>query len=275
LIIERFIVENEKLRSEIDPEHYFINPFGLLYSEVTASSLVKIDADCNVIEGGSTTFGVNKAGFVLHSAIHTARPDINACVHVHTAEAAGLSALKCGLLPISQEATICGDVGYHDYDGILIDEKVKQRIVNDLGDKKKILILKNHGVVVCGSTLEEAVFWLETFMTAAAIQSVALSSAKSIDNLTVPSEEVIHKVKLVVQSMSGVNAKSADNIQWSLGEMDLEAEMRNLDYLVINFLRVYYFLVSFFIFNLNYMFIKGHNTGYPYKKPIDTLFKKN
>jgi adducin len=111
-----------KIRSQENPNHFLINPFGLLYSEITAASLIKIDSKCNVIETGSTTFGINKAGFTLHSTIHDARQDLNAVLHIHTPVAAGLAALKSGLLPISQEAFICGKVGYHDYEGILVDE---------------------------------------------------------------------------------------------------------------------------------------------------------
>lgn len=111
-----------------------------------------------MIERGTTTYGVNRAGFTLHSTIHGARKDINAVIHLHTGIAAGLSALKCGFLPISQEALICGKVGYHDYAGILVDEAMKEKIVKDLGSYK-ILILRNHGVAFCGSTLEEAWFF--------------------------------------------------------------------------------------------------------------------
>ena len=104
--------------------------------------MLKIDSKCNVIEKGSTSYGVNKAGFTLHSTIHDSRKDINAILHVHTAKAAGISALKCGLLPISQEALLCGRVSYHDYEGILVDEAMRIKIQNDLGPKNKILITK-------------------------------------------------------------------------------------------------------------------------------------
>ena len=95
---------------------------------MTAGGMLKIDTDCNVIEPGNTTYGLNVAGFTLHSAIHDAREDINAVLHVHTAEAAGASALRCGFLPISQEAIICtaAGVGYHDYGGVLVDTDMRQ-----------------------------------------------------------------------------------------------------------------------------------------------------
>lgn len=111
-----------------------------------------------MIEKGSTSYGVNKAGFVLHSTIHEARRDINTIVHIHSGLAAGVVAsLKSGLMPVSQEAFIVNEVTYHDYAGILVDEPMRARIVADLGRTSKIMALRNHGVVVCGSTLEEAV----------------------------------------------------------------------------------------------------------------------
>ena len=114
---------------------------------MSASSLIKIDSACNVIDAGSTTYGVNKAGFVLHSTIHDARPDINAVLHVHTALAGAISTLACGLLPITQDALVCGHVSYHDFAGILVDEPMKERIRRDLGPKNKIMVLRNHGAV--------------------------------------------------------------------------------------------------------------------------------
>lgn len=110
-----------------------------------------------MIDKGSTTYGVNRAGFTLHSAIHDGRKDINAIIHIHSGLAAGLATLKSGLLPISQEALIINQIGYHDYAGILVDAPMRAKIVEDLGPTNKILALRNHGVVVCGSTMEEAV----------------------------------------------------------------------------------------------------------------------
>lgn len=110
-----------------------------------------------MIDRGSTTYGVNKAGFVLHSAIHEARQDINAIIHIHTGLAVSLATLKCGMLPISQEALCILPISYHDYGGILVDEPMRARLVQDLGRKNKILALRNHGVAICGSTIEEAV----------------------------------------------------------------------------------------------------------------------
>lgn len=184
-----------------------------------------------MIERGSTTYGLNKAGFVLHSVIHNARPDLNAIIHLHTGLAAGLSALKAGLLPVSQEALIIGNVSYHDYAGILVDDAMKERIRKDLGDKNRIMILRNHGVVFCGRNIEEAWFFLFNFMYAAQIQFQALAAApRGIEDLNVPPKHVLEQVQRVLQT--GVNEKSPDGIDWKIGEMDFEAEMRQLDRLV-------------------------------------------
>ena len=125
--------------------------------------MIKVDHDLNVIDRGSTTYGLNMAGFVLHSTIHEARPDVNAVIHVHTAAAAGISSVKSGLLPLSQEALIIGDVGYHNYRGVLIDDEMRKIIAKDLGSHN-VLILRNHGVAICGATLEEAYLRLINFM---------------------------------------------------------------------------------------------------------------
>lgn len=231
------------IRSHENPAHFLINPFGLFYSEITAGGLLKIDSDCNVIEKGNTTYGLNFAGFTLHSAIHDARDDINAVLHVHTGEIAGASALKCGFLPISQEAIICtaAGIGYHDYEGVLIDEEMRGVIAKDLG-KNRILMLNNHGAAFCGTTIEEAFFWLYTFMTAVKIQHVAMSSANGVENLIVPPKRITEQMQMLLESGS-VNHQSDDGIEWQLGEMDFEAEMRQLDR-------------------------QGYKTGYPYKKVV-------
>ena len=118
-----------------EPPEILINPFGLLYHEITASSLVKINIAGDILDNGSTKLGINKAGYVLHSAIHNARPDVKCVLHLHTAVVSAVSSMKCGLLPICQEAMIIGPVAYHDYQGIVSDEEERASLVEDLGDK--------------------------------------------------------------------------------------------------------------------------------------------
>jgi adducin len=136
-------------------EEILINPFGLLYNEITASSLLKISLDGSIIDNGSTTLGLNQAGYVLHSAIHKSRPDVKCILHAHTPVVSAVSSMKCGLLPISQEAMIIGPVAYHSFRGIVNDLEERKEIVRDLGDKN-VMILQNHGFVACGQSVEDA-----------------------------------------------------------------------------------------------------------------------
>uniref|UniRef100_A0A3Q3FUG1 Adducin 1 (alpha) n=1 Tax=Labrus bergylta TaxID=56723 RepID=A0A3Q3FUG1_9LABR len=158
------------VRVNSDEERFLIVPFGLLYSEVTASSLVKINIQGEIVDRGSTNLGVNQAGFTLHSAIYAARPDVKCIVHIHTPAGAAVSAMKCGLLPISPEALSLGEVTYHDYHGILVDEEESTLIQKNLGPTSKVLILRNHGLVSVGETVEEAFYYIHNLVTACEIQ---------------------------------------------------------------------------------------------------------
>src|SRR5579864_7453907 len=128
------------------PEHHFlINPYGVLFHEIRASELVKVDLEGNIVEhDGNTSRSVNAAGFTIHSAIHAARPDLMCVVHTHTAAGIAVSAQKHGLLPISQQALrFYGNLGYHDYEGIAFDLTERDRLARDLGPHKS-MILRNH-----------------------------------------------------------------------------------------------------------------------------------
>merc|ERR1719189_916771 len=105
-----------------DFEHFLLNPFGMMYNEVTASSLVKVNMQGEVVEEGTTNFGVNVAGFHLHSAIHSARPDLKCVIHLHTPNIVAVSSMKCGLLPLSQESCLIGDFSFHNYTGIVVEK---------------------------------------------------------------------------------------------------------------------------------------------------------
>jgi ribulose-5-phosphate 4-epimerase/fuculose-1-phosphate aldolase len=126
------------------PEHHFLlNPFGMMFGEVTASSLVKIDTDGHAIDEASAM--VNPAGFVIHSAVHMAREDARCVVHLHTVDGAALSARAEGLLPLTQHAMIIGsELAYHDYEGVAFDLDERERLVRDLGTKH-CMLLRNHG----------------------------------------------------------------------------------------------------------------------------------
>ena len=142
---------------------FLINPYGYAYEEVTASSLVKIDFEGNVVLDSGTGYGINHAGFVIHSAVHRACADVGCVIHTHSAAGMAVSALKCGLLPLTQNAMFFGQVGYHDYEGPAVDLDEQQRLVRDLGDRPA-LILRNHGLLTVGETVCEAfvvMHWLE------------------------------------------------------------------------------------------------------------------
>ncbi|KAL7377339.1 hypothetical protein ABVT39_026181 [Epinephelus coioides] len=222
-----------------DQERFLIVPFGLLYSEVTASSLVKINLQGEIVDRGSTNLGVNQAGFTLHSAIYAARPDVKCIVHVHTPAGAAVSAMKCGLLPISPEALSLGEVTYHDYHGIVVDEEETPLIQRNLGPNSKVLILRNHGLVSVGETVEEAFYYIHNLVTACEIQVRTLASAGGPDNLVMldPSK---YKSRPRVPEPAGDG--SSTHPKWQIGEQEFEALMRMLDNL-------------------------GYRTGYPYRCP--------
>jgi ribulose-5-phosphate 4-epimerase/fuculose-1-phosphate aldolase len=143
--------------------HFLINPYGYAYEEVTASSLVKIDFDGKLVLDSGTGYGINQAGFVIHSAVHKARHDVDCVIHTHSPAGMAVSALKCGLLPLTQNAMFFGQLGYHDYEGPAIDLDEQKRLVRDLGDGAA-MILRNHGLLTAGRTVCDAfvtMHWLE------------------------------------------------------------------------------------------------------------------
>lgn len=145
------------------PEHHFlINPYGLLFDEITASSLVKIDVEGKKIQ--ETQFPVNPAGFTIHSALHMNRDDAHCVIHVHTTDGVAVSAQADGLLPLDQHAMmISGEIAYHDYEGVALDLDERERLVKDIGDKNA-MILRNHGTLTLGKSCADAfmrMFYLE------------------------------------------------------------------------------------------------------------------
>ncbi|KAE8628955.1 hypothetical protein XENTR_v10000301 [Xenopus tropicalis] len=235
----QLIYNHITVRVNSEQEHFLIVPFGLLYSEVTASSLIKVNLQGELVDRGSTNLGVNKAGFTLHSAIYAARPDVKCIVHIHSPAGAAVSAMKCGLLPLSPEALSLGEVAYHDYHGILVDEEEKVLIQKNLGPKSKVLILRNHGLVTMGETVEEAFYYIHNLMSACEIQVRTLASAGGPDNLVLldPGK---YKKSRSPETPSGDG--SGLHPKWLVGEQEFEALMRMLDNL-------------------------GYRTGYPYRCP--------
>ncbi|AXA25265.1 class II aldolase/adducin family protein [Pseudomonas putida] len=167
------------------PEHHFlINPYGLLFEEITASNLVKIDLQGRAVE--ASPYPVNPAGFVIHSAIHGAREDAQCVLHTHTRAGCAVAALECGLLPVNQiSMEFYGKVAYHDYEGVALDMDEQQRLVADLGDKP-VMILRNHGLLTVGRTAGEAFLRMFYLEKACEIQLAAQSAGKVV----LPSPEV-------------------------------------------------------------------------------------
>jgi len=222
-----------------DTEHFLLNPFGMLYNEVTASSLIKVNMQGEQVEEGTTNFGVNQAGFMLHSAIHQARPDIKCIIHLHTPKIVAISTMKCGLLPLSQESCLIGDVSYHSYNGIVIDPEERESLAKDLGPNNKVMFLRNHGVVCCGRTIEEA--WLNTWHTVLAVETQLKMMPLGIDNLVMIDDETRRKTYEIGQKGGGgVNTAKKE---WTVGELEFEALMRMLDN-------------------------SGYRTGYAYAEPL-------
>ena len=156
-----------------DAHHFLINPYGMLFEEITASSLVKVDASGEKV--APSPYPINPAGFVIHSAIHDARPDVVCVLHVHTPQGVAVSAQKAGLLPISQQATVAlASLGYHDYEGIALRDDEKPRLVNDLG-RKTALVLRNHGLLTVGRSIADAFVAMFTLQRACEIQLLAQS----------------------------------------------------------------------------------------------------
>lgn len=162
------------------PEHHFLlNPYNLMFEEVTASSLVKVDEHGNAVD--DTPFMTNPAGFVIHSAVHMAREDAHAVMHLHTPHGQAVSAHEDGLLPLTQTAMlIMGDLAFHDYEGVAVDHDERERIIADLGDKGAML-LRNHGTLATGKNVGECFIKLYYLERACEAQILALSAGDKVN----------------------------------------------------------------------------------------------
>ncbi|TEA25044.1 hypothetical protein DBR06_SOUSAS6010014 [Sousa chinensis] len=229
------------LRVSKEQDHFLISPKGVSCNEVTASSLIKVNILGEVVEKGSSCFPVDTTGFCLHSAIYAARPDVRCVIHLHTPATAAVSAMKWGLLPVSHNALLVGDMAYYDFNGEMEQEADRINLQKCLGPTCKILVLRNHGVVALGDTVEEAFYKIFHLQAACEIQVSALSSAGGVENLILLEQEKHrpHEVGSVqwAGSTFGPMQKSR------LGEHEFEALMRMLDNL-------------------------GYRTGYTYRYPF-------
>ncbi|HEX2824893.1 MAG TPA: class II aldolase/adducin family protein [Burkholderiales bacterium] len=172
------------------PEHHFlINAFGLLWDEIGASTLVKVTLDGDIVDD-PTGNGINRAGYVIHSAVHRARADVECVMHTHTQAGIAVSAQQAGLLPLSQHAMrFTGRLGYHDYEGLALELDEQARLVRDLGEHKA-MILRNHGLLTCGASIAEAFDYMYYLERACQAQVAAMGGCAK---LNVPPDEVAQK----------------------------------------------------------------------------------
>lgn len=156
---------------------YLINPYGMMYDEITASSLIKVDVQGNVLykpDFGELNYGVNRAGIVIHSAIHDARHDVACVIHTHSWASMAVSSLECGLLPLNQTAMRFLKISYHDYQGVVLNDEEKESLVADLGTGEA-MILRNHGALTVGRTVGEAFNWMHRLELSCFAQLAAMA----------------------------------------------------------------------------------------------------
>ena len=194
-------------------EHFLLNPYGMMFSEIDASSLVKVDLKGNIV--GHSDWSVNPARFVIHSAIHSAQKELTCVLHTHSRYGMAVSTLECGLLPITQfSLQFYNRVAYHDYEGVSLDLDERGRLVRDLGDKK-VMVLRNHGLLTCGRTIPEAFILMYYLERSCEVQILAQSSG---DKIVVPPQAVCEK-----------SAAQQDLDIENLGELQWPALLRMLD----------------------------------------------
>lgn len=197
--------------------HFLLNPYGLAFDEVTASSLVKIDVDGEIVM--PSPYSVNAAGFCIHSAVHMARHDLACVAHTHTVAGMAVSAQKCGLLPLSQTSMMFYDrLSYHDYEGIALDLDERERLVADLGENQAMM-LRNHGLLACGRTVPEAFSILHAMEVSCQSQIAAQAGG---GELVMPSPAVCEHT---AQQMWGKPGEQRE----PFGELAWPAMLRTLD----------------------------------------------
>ena len=182
-------------------EQFLINPYGLMFDEITASSLVKVDMACHKLD--DSPHPVNPAGFVIHSAVHAVRPDAGCVLHTHTRAGVAVSAQKHGVLPISQQSTfVLASLAYHDYEGVAIRDDEKLRLQADLGSAN-YLMLRNHGLLTVGKTIADAFLSMYTFENTCRIQVDALAGQSGADSLTAVNPQILGGVAHAMKVQTG------------------------------------------------------------------------
>ncbi|KRG04988.1 uncharacterized protein LOC6580134 isoform X1 [Drosophila mojavensis] len=251
-------------RLKVDQEYFLVNPYGLLYHEITASALNKVDMQGQIVEQGTTNFGVNKSHFVLHSVVHAARPDIRCAIYIGCSPVVAISSLKTGLLALTKDACVLGEISTHAYTG-LFDAEERDRLVRSLGPNSKVMLLTNHGALCCGETIEEAFFAACHIVQACETQLKLLPVG--LDNLVLipeesrkliydqsrrPPEDLEKKFAAITTDEDGAAGAGKEEAaapkigsppKWRVGGAEFEALMRMLDN-------------------------AGYRTGYIYRHPL-------
>lgn len=195
-------------------KHFLINPYGMMFDEVTASSLVKVDLAGNKVM--PSDFDINPAGFVIHSAVHEAREDAHCVLHLHTNAGVAVSTLKDGLQPFSQQSLFpLSGLSYHEYEGVALNPEEKERLVADLGETQ-FMILRNHGLLTCGSTIADAFMYMYILQRACEIQLLAQSTGQ--DLVTIPT-----------QILMGIKQQAAQVTKSAGGALAWPGILRKLD----------------------------------------------
>ncbi|XP_054654307.1 adducin 3 (gamma) b [Dunckerocampus dactyliophorus] len=236
----RFTNSYITVRVNKEQDHVLVSPRGLSFAEVTAATLVKVNMIGDVVDQGSTDLGIDRFGFAPHAAIYAMRPDLRCIVHVHTPSTAAVSSMKCGILPISQEALLLGDVSCLGYHGSLDDREEKVEFQKALGPTAKVMLLRNHGLLALGETVEEAFHYMYHSQQACEIQVRALACSGGVENLVLLDRE---KFKPLTQGVAAAGVLMSNQLKWKAGEAEFESLMRMLDNL-------------------------GYRTGHSYRNPI-------
>jgi len=193
-------------------KHFLINEYGLMYSEITASNLVKVDLDGNIIDGTVGTREINPAGYVIHSCIHRARDDVKCVLHTHSRAGVAISCLKDGLIPMEQTGLLFEDrVAYHDYEGLALDEDEQARLLTDMGNKST-MILRNHGLLTCGRSIAETFRNMYYLELACRTQLDVMATGREIN---MPSKEVRdHTAEQFNADEAGIGDGKGNTREW-------------------------------------------------------------
>lgn len=206
---------------------FLINPFGLLWEEITASSLVKVDAEGKIIDQGSTEYGINPAGFKIHSAIHTSDRKAKWVIHIHVPDVVAVASLSRGLIRgLSTYSMDLGPISYHGYEHATNEKTdVCERMVADLGPTNKVLLLSNHGSITIGDTLHEAFFLTYQLVEACRVQILTLSACDSESDFALVPQPIIENTYRIVHDK--YTGQDFGKLEWQAARRQMEARQGN------------------------------------------------